>query len=64
MMLVKVGQVEDNLLDSAAFDMHLVRLTSGIKPPWRVPRRARYARNDVRPSMLNCAAETRDQSTI
>jgi len=39
-------------------------LTSGMKPPCRMPRSARQTKNEVFPSSPYCPIATADQSTI
>lgn len=38
--------------------------TSGMKPPWSIPRRARHSRNEVLPLSEYWVAPTTDQTTI
>jgi hypothetical protein len=39
-------------------------LTSGMKPPWSIPRSERHTRKLVRPERANCEAATTDHRTI
>jgi len=64
-VLVEVREIQDDLpkCQWRVSKMGEWRLTSGMKPPWRIPSRALQVRKLVRPESQNCDDATKDHRT-